>query len=109
METRGRKVAGLCEGAKKPTFGTSLDGVNPFSNQSLSHSTWPVVLLNYKFTTMASNETVFCDVNPNHSRKRKCERGEYVCVFSTLYREASKVVERGDGNRWICFGEGEFK
>ena len=24
-----------------------LDGVNPFSNQSLSHSTWPVVLLNY--------------------------------------------------------------
>ena len=25
----------------------ALDGVNPFSNQSLSHSTWPVVLLNY--------------------------------------------------------------
>ena len=42
--------------AMYPEFGTSernirlgmaLDGVNPFSNQSLSHSTWPVVLLNY--------------------------------------------------------------
>ena len=28
-------------------LGLALDGVNPFSNQSLSHSTWPVVLLNY--------------------------------------------------------------
>ena len=28
-------------------LGMALDGVNPFSNQSLSHSTWPVVLLNY--------------------------------------------------------------
>jgi hypothetical protein len=27
-------------------LGMALDGVNPFSNQSLSHSTWPVVLLN---------------------------------------------------------------
>jgi len=24
-----------------------LDGVNPFQNQSLSHSTWPVIMLNY--------------------------------------------------------------
>jgi hypothetical protein len=29
------------------SLGLALDGVNPFSNQSLSHSTWPVVLLNY--------------------------------------------------------------
>ena len=28
-------------------LGLALDGVNPFSNQSLSHSTWLVVLLNY--------------------------------------------------------------
>lgn len=28
-------------------LGMALDGVNPYSNQSLSHSTWPVVLLNY--------------------------------------------------------------
>jgi hypothetical protein len=28
-------------------LGMALDGVNPFSNQSLSHSTWPVVLPNY--------------------------------------------------------------
>jgi hypothetical protein len=28
-------------------LGLASDGVNPFSNQSLSHSTWPVVLLNY--------------------------------------------------------------
>jgi hypothetical protein len=28
-------------------MGLTLDGINPFSNQSLSHSTWPVVLLNY--------------------------------------------------------------
>ena len=28
-------------------LGFALDGVNPFSNQSLNHSTWPVVLLNY--------------------------------------------------------------
>ena len=28
-------------------LGMALDGVNPFSTQSLSHSTWPVVLLNY--------------------------------------------------------------
>ena len=28
-------------------LGLALDSVNPFSNQSLSHSTWPVVLLNY--------------------------------------------------------------
>ena len=28
-------------------LGLALDGVNPFSNQSLSHSTWPIVLLNY--------------------------------------------------------------
>ena len=25
----------------------ALDGVNPYSNQSLSHSTWPIILLNY--------------------------------------------------------------
>lgn len=28
-------------------LGMALDGVNPFSNQSLSHSTWPVLLVNY--------------------------------------------------------------
>jgi hypothetical protein len=28
-------------------LGMALDGVNPYSNQSLSHSTWPVILLNY--------------------------------------------------------------
>lgn len=28
-------------------LGLALDGVNPFANQSLSHSTWPVVLLKY--------------------------------------------------------------
>ena len=28
-------------------LGLALDGVNPFRNQSLSHSTWPVVMLNY--------------------------------------------------------------
>lgn len=28
-------------------FGLALDGVNPFSNQSLSHSTWPILLFNY--------------------------------------------------------------
>jgi hypothetical protein len=28
-------------------FGMALDGVNPFSNHSLSHSMWPVVLVNY--------------------------------------------------------------
>jgi hypothetical protein len=28
-------------------LGLALDSVNPFSNQSLSHSTWLVVLLNY--------------------------------------------------------------
>jgi hypothetical protein len=28
-------------------LGMALDGANPFSTQSLSHSTWPVVLLNY--------------------------------------------------------------
>ena len=32
---------------KNIRLGFALDGVNPFSNQSLSHSTWPVVLLNY--------------------------------------------------------------
>ena len=28
-------------------LGLALDGVNPVRNQSLSHSTWPVVMLNY--------------------------------------------------------------
>ena len=28
-------------------LGMAQDGVNPFSTQSLSHSTWPVVILNY--------------------------------------------------------------
>ena len=28
-------------------LGLALDGVNPFRNQSLSHSTWPMVMLNY--------------------------------------------------------------
>ena len=28
-------------------LGFALDGVNPFWNQSLSHSTWPVVMFNY--------------------------------------------------------------
>ena len=28
-------------------LGMALDGVNPFGNQSLSHSTWPVLLVNY--------------------------------------------------------------
>ena len=28
-------------------FGMALDGGNPYSNQSLSHSTWPILLLNY--------------------------------------------------------------
>lgn len=28
-------------------LGMALDGVNPYSNQSLCHSTWPVILLNY--------------------------------------------------------------
>jgi hypothetical protein len=32
---------------KNIRMGLALDGVNPFSNQSLNHSMWPVVLLNY--------------------------------------------------------------
>ena len=28
-------------------LGMALDGVNPFGNQSLSHLTWPVLLVNY--------------------------------------------------------------
>ena len=28
-------------------LGMALDGVNPYSTQSLSHSTWPVIMLNY--------------------------------------------------------------
>ena len=38
------------EFAKEPRnlrLALPLDGVNPFSNQSLSHSSWPIVLLNY--------------------------------------------------------------
>ena len=33
--------------ARNIRLGMALDGVNPFSNQSLSHSTWPVLLVNY--------------------------------------------------------------
>ena len=39
--------------AKEPRnirLALALDGINPFSNQSLSHSTWPVVLLNYNLS-----------------------------------------------------------
>ena len=40
---------------------------------------------------MASDETVFCDVNPNHPRKRKCERGEYPCVLAPLIEELQRL------------------
>jgi hypothetical protein len=33
--------------AKNIRLGMALDGVNPFPNQSLSHSAWPIVLLDY--------------------------------------------------------------
>jgi hypothetical protein len=32
---------------KNTGLGMALDGVNPFSNQSLSHSIWPIVFLYY--------------------------------------------------------------
>ena len=37
----------FAEDGRNVRLGLALDGVNPFRNQSLSHSTWPVVMLNY--------------------------------------------------------------
>ena len=35
---------------KNISLGMALDGMNPFGNQSLSHSTWPVLLVNYNLS-----------------------------------------------------------
>ena len=40
-------------------LGLALDGVNPFKNQSLSHSTWPVIMLNYNLPSWLVTKNFF--------------------------------------------------
>ena len=40
-------------------LGLALDGVNPFGNQSLSHSTWHVIMLNYDLPTWLVTKNFF--------------------------------------------------
>ena len=61
------------ESAKEPRnlrMALALDGVNLFSNQSLSYSTWPIVFVKLQLATLVGYQTVFCDATPNHSQQR---------------------------------------
>lgn len=40
-------------------LGLALDGINPFQNQSLSHSTWHVFMLNYNLSPWLVTKNFF--------------------------------------------------
>jgi hypothetical protein len=58
-------------------FGMALDGVNPFSNQSLSHSTWPVLLVNYNLPAWLVTKPFFHNVGIANSWKGECDIREH--------------------------------
>ncbi|KAK6773849.1 hypothetical protein RDI58_029088 [Solanum bulbocastanum] len=49
-------------------LGLSSDGFNPFRTMSISHSTWPFMLMNYNFITMDLHKARVYDVIDYHSR-----------------------------------------
>src|SRR5579875_1884189 len=106
METRGRKVARFCKGAKEPTAGGSFGWCQSIFKPVFKSFNMASDIIKLQFTTVASYETIVCDANLDHSRQRECERRKYTCVFSTTDRGATKIVERGEGNRRISIGEG---
>jgi hypothetical protein len=40
-------------------LGLTFDGVNPYVDLSTNHSTWPILLLNYKFASLVDNKKDF--------------------------------------------------
>jgi hypothetical protein len=49
--------------AKSIRFSMSTDGVNPFGNQSSTHSTWPIRAVVVQPSTLAMQEIEICDAD----------------------------------------------
>jgi hypothetical protein len=64
-------------------LGLALDGVNPFNNLSLCHSTWPVVLLNYNLQPWLMTKRYFFNINFDHTQKGVLHINKCGCVFTT--------------------------
>lgn len=48
-------------------LGMAMDGVNPFGNNSTSHSTWPIVLVNYNlppWLSIKAIHVILCAIVP---------------------------------------------
>jgi hypothetical protein len=63
--------------ARNIRLGMALDGVDPFSNQSLSHSTWPVLLVNYNLPAWLVTKPFFHNVGIANSWKGECDIREH--------------------------------
>lgn len=66
-------------------LGMALDSVNPFSNQPLSHSTWPVVLLNYNLPLWLVTKRFFLMLVLIIHGKRECDIKKHRCIHDAPY------------------------
>ena len=73
-------------------LGMALDGVNPYSTQSLSHSTWPVIMLNYNLPPWLITKTFLSNVGSSNPWKRLRHFGKYRCLFGPTYWRVAAIV-----------------
>jgi hypothetical protein len=62
----------LKEEPRHVRLGMAMDGVNPYGNNSSSHSTWPIVLVNYNLPPWMSIKAVhimLCAIVPGTNSK----------------------------------------
>ena len=79
---------------KNIRLGLVLDGVNPFSNQSLSHSTWVVMFLNYSLPPWLVTKKFFVMLSLIIPRKESVT-AENIDVYLSLLIE--ELLELWDG------------
>ena len=74
-------------------LGLALDGVNPFRNQSRSHSTWPVVMLNYNLLPWLVTKNFFMMLTLLIPRKESVTDKNVDVYLAPLIEELQQLWE----------------
>jgi hypothetical protein len=86
---------------KNISLGKALDKVNPFSNQSLSHSTWQVVLLNYSLLAWLATKPFFLMLALLIPQKESVTSKNIDVYLVPLIEEMFSTLGRNSSNRCI--------
>src|SRR5579875_2573792 len=101
METRGRKVARFCKGAKEPTAGGSFGWCQSIFKPVFKSFNMASDIVKLQFTTVASYEKIFCDANLIIPGKESVKEENIHVYLAPLIEELQRLwkgVKATDGS-----------